>query len=96
MANVSSGQIIDVWAQPVLKDGIIPEVVRLFKQSGADHLLGQDLSTEFLTSYAFSIHVTLASFHVNSKFTPFPVRKKSVIARTASAVNWSASGRVRG
>jgi predicted TIM-barrel fold metal-dependent hydrolase len=44
MANVSSGQIIDAWAQPVLKDGFLPEVVRLFEQSGSAHLLGQDLS----------------------------------------------------
>ena len=44
MTNVSSGQTIDAWAQPVLKDGILPEVVRLFEQSGAAHLLGQDLS----------------------------------------------------
>src|SRR5260370_17057691 len=44
MANSSSRQIIDAWAQPVLKDGLIPEVVRLFEQSGSAHLLGQDLS----------------------------------------------------
>ena len=44
MANASSRQIIDAWAQPVLKDGLLPEVVRLFEQSGSAHLLGQDLS----------------------------------------------------
>src|SRR5713226_248067 len=44
MANTSSRQIIDAWAQPVLKHGLLPEVVRLFEQSGSTHLLGQDLS----------------------------------------------------
>ena len=44
MAKASSRQIIDAWAQPVLKDGLLPEVVRLFEQSGSAHLLGQDLS----------------------------------------------------
>jgi uncharacterized protein len=44
MAIASSRQIIDAWAQPVLKDGLLPEVVRLFEQSGSAHLLGQDLS----------------------------------------------------
>ena len=44
MANISNGPIIDAWAQPVLKDGVLPEVVRLFEQSGSAHLLGQDLS----------------------------------------------------
>ena len=29
MANASSEQIIDAWAQPVFKDGLLPEVVRL-------------------------------------------------------------------
>ncbi len=46
MAITSSAQIIDAWAQPVLKDGFLPEVVRLFEQSGSAHLLGQDLSDE--------------------------------------------------
>jgi predicted TIM-barrel fold metal-dependent hydrolase len=46
MTDASSGQIIDAWAQPVLKDGVLPEVVRLFQQSGSAHLLGQDLSAE--------------------------------------------------
>ncbi len=44
MANTSSRQIIDAWAQPVIKEGLLPEVVRLFEQSGSAHLLGQDLS----------------------------------------------------
>jgi len=44
MAITSSRQIIDAWAQPVLKEGFLPEVVRLFEQSGSAHLLGQDLS----------------------------------------------------
>src|SRR5713101_6119109 len=44
MANTSNRQIIDAWAQPVLKHGLLPEVVRLFEQSGSAHLLGQDLS----------------------------------------------------
>ena len=46
MADTSSGQIIDAWAQPVLKEGVLPEVVRLFQQSGSAHLLGQDLTAE--------------------------------------------------
>jgi uncharacterized protein len=44
MALTSHAQIIDAWAQPVLKEGFIPEVVRLFQQSGSAHLLGQNLS----------------------------------------------------
>ena len=44
MASASRERIIDVWAQPVLKEGFLPEVVRLFEQSGSAHLLGQDLS----------------------------------------------------
>ena len=44
MAITSDAQIIDAWAQPVLKDGFIPEVVRLFQQSGSAHLLDQNLS----------------------------------------------------
>ena len=44
MTNAFSGQIIDAWAQPVFKDGLMPEVVRLLEQSGSAHLLGQDLS----------------------------------------------------
>ncbi len=44
MANASGRQIIDAWAQPVLKDGLLPEVVRLFEQSGSAQMLGQDLS----------------------------------------------------
>ena len=44
MANASSRQIIDAWAQPVFKDSLLPEVVRLFEQSGSAHLLGQELS----------------------------------------------------
>jgi hypothetical protein len=44
MASTSSGQIIDAWAQPIFKDGSMPEVVRLLQQSGSAHLLGQDLS----------------------------------------------------
>ena len=44
MAVTSDAQIIDAWAQPVLKDGFIPEVVRLFQQSGSAHLLDQNLS----------------------------------------------------
>ena len=44
MANASPVQIIDAWAQPVLKEGFLPEVVRLFEQSGSAHLLNQNLS----------------------------------------------------
>jgi hypothetical protein len=44
MANIPSGPIIDAWAQPVPKNDVLPEVVRLFEQSGSAHLLGQDLT----------------------------------------------------
>jgi predicted TIM-barrel fold metal-dependent hydrolase len=44
MAITSGAQIIDAWAQPVLQEGFLPEVVRLFAQSGSAHLLGQNLS----------------------------------------------------
>lgn len=44
MAITSGAQIIGAWAQPVLKEGFIPEVVRLFQQSGSAHLLGHNLS----------------------------------------------------
>src|SRR5215469_16998505 len=44
MTNAFSGQIIDAWTQPVFKDGVMPEVVRLLEQSGSAHLLGQDLN----------------------------------------------------
>ncbi len=44
MANAPSRPIIDAWAQPVFKDSLLPEVVRVFEQSGSAHLLGQDLS----------------------------------------------------
>ena len=46
MADTFSGQIIDAWAQPVFKEGLLPEVVRLFQQSGSAHMLGQDLTAE--------------------------------------------------
>jgi hypothetical protein len=46
MADTFSGQIIDAWAQPVLKEGLLPEVVRLFQQSGSAHMLGKDLTAE--------------------------------------------------
>ncbi len=34
MANASSRQIIDAWAQPVLKGSLLPEVVQVFEKSG--------------------------------------------------------------
>jgi uncharacterized protein len=39
--------IIDAWAQPATPQGLakMPEIVRLFKQSGAAHLLDSGLST---------------------------------------------------
>ena len=46
MTGTFSGQIIDAWAQPVLKEGLLPEVVRLFQQSGSAHMLGKDLTAE--------------------------------------------------
>jgi predicted TIM-barrel fold metal-dependent hydrolase len=44
--DANSSRIVDAWAQPVRKDGVIPEVTRLFQQSGAAHWLGQDLEPE--------------------------------------------------
>src|SRR5262245_47468832 len=44
MAHPSSRQIIDAWAQPAIKASLLPEVVRVFEQSGSAHLLDQDLS----------------------------------------------------
>jgi predicted TIM-barrel fold metal-dependent hydrolase len=44
MTDALSGQIIDAWAQPVFKSSLLPEVVRVFEQSGTAHLLSQDLS----------------------------------------------------
>jgi predicted TIM-barrel fold metal-dependent hydrolase len=48
MEDTSVSQIIDVWAQPVLKNGIVAEAARLFQQSGSAHLLDQDWSAEQL------------------------------------------------
>ncbi len=50
MANTSSRQIIDAWAQPVFKGSLLPEVVRVFEQSGSAHLLSQDLSAAHLVA----------------------------------------------
>jgi predicted TIM-barrel fold metal-dependent hydrolase len=43
-----SGQIIDAWTQPALPEGFnhLPEVVRLFKQSGTADLLRTGLTSE--------------------------------------------------
>ena len=46
MAHTSNQPIIDAWAQPALKKEDLPEVVRLFQQSGTAHLLGTDLTAE--------------------------------------------------
>jgi len=35
--------IIDAWAQPVFKTGIVPEVVRLFERSGSAQLIGTEI-----------------------------------------------------
>jgi uncharacterized protein len=43
MAHTSSRQIIDAWAQPAINADLLPEVVRVFEQSGSAHLLSQDL-----------------------------------------------------
>src|SRR3989442_3222687 len=43
MAHMSSGRVIDAWAQPAFKASLLPEVVRVFEQSGSAHLLLQDL-----------------------------------------------------
>ncbi len=66
MANASGRQIIDAWAQPVLKDGLLPEVVRLFEQSGSAQMLGQDLSAAQLvemTDKAGVDRVMLCAWH---------------------------------
>ncbi len=46
MAHTSNQPIIDAWAQPALKKEVLPEVVRLFQQSGTAHLLEIDLTAE--------------------------------------------------
>ena len=40
--------IIDAWAQPALADALkkLPEIARLFKQSGSSHLLEAGLTAE--------------------------------------------------
>jgi uncharacterized protein len=43
MAHTSSGCVIDAWAQPAFKASLLPEVVRVFEQSGSAHVLLQDL-----------------------------------------------------
>ena len=43
MAHTSGRRVIDAWAQPAFKASLLPEVVRLFEQSGSAHLLLQDL-----------------------------------------------------
>ena len=48
MANPSGRQIIDAWAQPAIKTSLLPEVVRLFAQSGSAQVLDQDLSAAHL------------------------------------------------
>jgi predicted TIM-barrel fold metal-dependent hydrolase len=48
MGSTSTRQIIDAWAQPAIKASLLPEVVRVFEQSGSAHLLGQDLSPAHL------------------------------------------------
>ena len=45
-ADQNPSRIIDAWAQLVRKDGVLPEVTRLFQQSGAAHWLGLDLEPE--------------------------------------------------
>lgn len=43
-AEQPARQIIDAWAQPVLRDGIVPEALRLLQQSGTAHLIERELS----------------------------------------------------
>ena len=50
MATTSSKLVIDAWAQPVFKGATLPEVTRLFEQSGAGHMLRQDLSAAQLVA----------------------------------------------
>jgi hypothetical protein len=40
--------IIDAWAQPALSNALkkLPEIARLFKQSGSSHLLENGLTAE--------------------------------------------------
>jgi hypothetical protein len=47
-ADQNPSWIIDAWAQPVRKDGVLPEVACLLQQSGAVHWLGQDLEPKWM------------------------------------------------
>jgi uncharacterized protein len=44
MPHSSVEPIIDAWAQPALKEGFVPEAVRLLERSGTAHLLGTDVT----------------------------------------------------
>ena len=71
MVDTIGRQIIDAWAQPALKDGIVPEAIRLFQQSGSAHLLGQDLSAEQLVQFmdkAGIDRVMLCAWHRPSRW----------------------------
>jgi len=71
MVDTIGRQIIDAWAQPALKDGIVPEAIPLFQQSGSAHLLGQDLSAEQLVQFmdkAGIDRVMLCAWHRPSRW----------------------------
>jgi predicted TIM-barrel fold metal-dependent hydrolase len=59
-------QIIDAWAQPVLRDGIVPEALRLLQQSGTAHLIERELSAAELVAMmdaAGVARVLLSAWH---------------------------------
>jgi predicted TIM-barrel fold metal-dependent hydrolase len=60
-----TGQIIDAWAQPALREGFnhLPEVVRLFKQSGTADLLRTGMTSSEMVRQmdAAAINVVLLS-----------------------------------
>jgi uncharacterized protein len=66
VSNMFTLPIVDSWAQPVFKEGSLPEVVRLFQQSGSAHMLGVDLPADELVRLmdeAGVRHVMLSAWH---------------------------------
>jgi predicted TIM-barrel fold metal-dependent hydrolase len=58
--------IIDAWAQPVLRDGIVPEALRLLQQSGTAHLIERELGPAELVAMMDAAgvrHVLLSAWH---------------------------------
>src|SRR6185295_6368803 len=48
MTSEADNSIIDAWAQPAIKDAYakLPEITRLFKQSGSTRMIESGLATE--------------------------------------------------